>query len=318
MIAHQEIGDQFSGLYYVEQSAIKLTAGGKDYTDMLLRDRSGSRPVKFWGKVDGVERGGWVFAAIFVEEYHGRPSMVARNLEPESPPQDMVDHVPVYDQEDVGELADRFDVVKEAIVGYEGDDKTCSRMVEATYDGSFFSRFVEAPGGVRPYYGCVGGLLASVVRVAETARAMAALYPMGDREMAVLLSAALLHRAGAPDAYGFIDCIPAQTARGVLIGVKGLTLCRLTMAMRKAMAPRESDKVPVAFAATAMRVLHAIMSHDAVGVLPATPEALVMNAAWKADAECVEAMDFIANDQNVDDEFTAWDPSMRRRYYRGG
>jgi 23S rRNA maturation-related 3'-5' exoribonuclease YhaM len=315
-IAHQGVGAQFSGVYYVEAASIRLTVNGKEYTDLMLRDRSGSRPVKFWGKVDGVEKGGWVFVAIGVEEYQGAPSMIARNLEPEKEaPTDLSDYLPTRD--DVEELAEKFDKVKAKIVAMEGEDKTCSRLIDALCGGTFFSRFAESPGGVKPYYGCVGGLLASVVRVAETADILSALYPLTDMEKAILLTSALVHRVGGVDAYGFSDCMPEETPKGVLIGVKGLTVARLTLAMRGVFAADEKGNPAPASQKTAMRVIHAVMSHDAVGVAPATQEALVLNAAWRTDAECVEAVDFIRNDLNKNDDFTAYDPNLKRRYYRG-
>jgi 23S rRNA maturation-related 3'-5' exoribonuclease YhaM len=315
-IAHQGVGAQFSGVYYVEAASIRLTVNGKEYTDLMLRDRSGSRPVKFWGKVDGVEKGGWVFVAVGVEEYQGAPSMIARNLEVEKAPEDLENFIPT--REDVEELAERFDKIKAKVVAMESDaDRTCSRLIDAFCSGTFFSRFAESPGGVKPYYGCIGGLLASVVRVAETAESLSALYPMSDMEKVIMLTSALVHRVGGVDAYSFNDCMPAETSKGVLIGVKGLTVARLTLAMRAVFASDEKGNPAPASQKTAMKFIHAVMSHDAVGVAPATQEALVLNAAWRADAECVEAVDFIQNDLNKTDEFTAFDPNLKRRYYRG-
>jgi len=319
LIADQEIGDSFAGVYFVEQASIKLTVHGKEYTDMLLRDKSGSRPVKFWGKVKGVEKGMWVFVSAMVEEYMGAPSIIARNLDLEdNPPEDMSDYMPVYDHAGAGDFADQMDrliaLVSECEEG--SGDETCSRVIEAVFNGSFFARFVEVPGSDKPYYGCVGGLMAATVRVALTAERFSELYDLSDRERAVLYTAALLHRVGAVDTFSFEGCMPVTTAKGVLVGMKNLTMARLTMAVRKAFASPNGEAVPVS-QVTAMRLLHAVMSFDGVGLLPSTKEALVLHGAWGADAECVEAVEFIEDDLNEDDEFTAWDPNLRRRYFKG-
>jgi predicted nucleic-acid-binding protein len=66
-----------------------------------------------------------------------------------------------------------------------------------------------------------------------------------------------------------------------------------------------------------VRILHAVTSHDGVGVQPMTKEAMVLHSAFQADAKIVDAMDFIETDVNVTEEFTAWDPSTGRKYYTG-
>jgi hypothetical protein len=47
-----------------------------------------------------------------------------------------------------------------------------------------------------------------------------------------------------------------------------------------------------------------------------TKEAMILRAIVELDNEVVDALDFISSDIN-DDEFTAFDPRLRRRYYRG-
>jgi len=68
---------------------------------------------------------------------------------------------------------------------------------------------------------------------------------------------------------------------------------------------------------TVIRILHAVASYDARCVAPMTKEAMVLSSAYRNDSEMVDAMDFIANDQNPSEEFTAYDPSTGRRYYVG-
>jgi hypothetical protein len=68
---------------------------------------------------------------------------------------------------------------------------------------------------------------------------------------------------------------------------------------------------------TIVRLLHAITSHDGSCVKPMTKEALVLNAAFKADEAVVDAIDFIEADMNKKEEFTAWDSSTGRKYYTG-
>jgi 23S rRNA maturation-related 3'-5' exoribonuclease YhaM len=317
LIMHQEVGDNFSGTYYVEQVSEKLTVHGKPYTDMMLRDKSGSRPVKFWGsQPQDVEKGVFLFAACVVEEYLGAPSVISRNIEKTDRPDDLDDYIAVYVDADA--FADRFDQIRDEIEELEEDgDETCSRLVKAVYNGSFFIKFGNAPGSTKPHYGCVSGLLASIVRVADACTRMADLYNLTNPEKALMYAAALLHRVGGVDAYEFNDCMPAETTRGVLVGVKNLTFMRVYSAVRRIMATDKKGNAPPVSQDIVMRLMHAVASHDSVGVEPMTKEALVLNAAWRADSEVVEAVDFIANDLNEQDDFTAFDPARGRRYYRG-
>jgi len=48
-----------------------------------------------------------------------------------------------------------------------------------------------------------------------------------------------------------------------------------------------------------------------------TKEAMVLAGVVKMDGEVVDSLDFIANDVNENEEFTAFDPRTKRNYYRG-
>jgi len=317
LIAHQDVGDSFGGTYYVEQCAVKLTAQGKKYTDMMLRDKSGSRPVKFWGTIDKMKKGDFVFAAINVEDYMGAPSMIARNIERALPPDDLSDHIPVY--EDVDEHAQTFDDLRDELQKLCDDtkDQTCGLLVDEVFrDSKTFTKFATVPGSERPHYGRQGGLMACTVRVAMACKMMAESYGIKSHEKAILLAGAILHRVGGVDAFGFEDCMPCMTRNGRLLGVGNLTLTRVQSALKRAVKNAKETKKPVDMDSI-VRTMHLIASTGEAEVQPMTQEALILANARKMDVELVEAIDFIENDLNVDDEFTAWDPKMRRRFYRG-
>ena len=317
MIRHQEIGTTFEGVYYVESLFVKKTVQDKDYTDMMLRDRSGARAVKYWGVVKDVAKGDYVYVSASVGEYMGNPSIVAKNVEKEGVPQDMSDYIPVYDDSD--DCAARFDVLRARLAELEAEtgDKTPGMMVDEVYkNAAFFEKFVAAPGSARPHYGRQGGLLAGTVRTAEACLGMADSYGLDSKEKGVMLGAALLLRIGAIDAYEFRNCMPATTKRGMMLGMANLTMTRVSSALKRVVAALSKEgKAPDQD--TVIRILHAVASHDARCVAPMTKEAMVLSSAYRNDSEMVDAMDFIANDQNPSEEFTAYDPSTGRRYYVG-
>ena len=317
-IAYQEVGKTFSGTYYVQSSYVKKTVQNKDYTDMVLRDKSGSRPVKHWGVVKDLNKGCFVFVAAAVEEYQGSPSIIARNVEIVDEPEDLSDYIPVYDG--LGELADEFDVLRAELAELEkktGDD-TCGLLIDEVYrSGSFFDRFTKNPGSDGPCYGKTGGLLASVVRVARHAVDASNFYGATDSEKSVILTAALLCRVGGADAYEFEDCMPVVSESGLLLGTPNLTMTRVSSALRRVMQLAKKGDKTVSQKVT-KRVLHAVTSaNKTCGVLPMTKEAMVLAGVVSMDLEVVDALDFIENDVNKDEEFTAFDPRFGRRYYRG-
>jgi len=318
LIAHQNVGDQFSGTYYVEQAYVKKTVTNKDYTDMVLRDKSGSRPVKHWGTIRDLSKGCWVFVAAMVEDYQGNPSIIAKNVEVVDEPEDKEDYIPVYDGAE--DLADEFDKLCDELKELEkktGED-TCGLMIDEVYrSGSFFDKFVRCPGSDGPCYGKQGGLLASVVRVARHALDASRFYGASDYEKSVILTAALLCRVGCADAYEFVDCMPILTKRGVLLGMPNLTMTRVSSALRRVVATAKKDGKTVD-QDTIIRVLHAVVAaNETCGIEPMTKEALVLSGVVKLDGEVVDALDFMNNDVNETEEFTAFDPRLGRRYYRG-
>ena len=316
-IGHVNIGDAFSGVYYIENVFIKQTKNNKDYQEYTLRDKSGSRFVKYWGVVDGVAKGDFVFVAANVEEYMGNPSIIAKNVQKEQSPADMSNYLPAF--EDSDKHAESFDQVRTTLKQIEADigDETAGKIVDEVYgNGAFFQKFIQAPGSAKPHYGREGGLLANTVRVAEQAVKTAESYGLDAQEKAILIAAALLCRIGAIDAYEFQDCMPVETKKGILLGLNNLTMTRVSSALKRVVAELAKTQMS-ASQETVMRLFHAISSYNDSCMKPMTKEALILAAVYRMDAQMVDAVEFIQNDVNMTEEFTAYDPALGRRYYTG-
>jgi len=317
LLHHQEIGDSFDGIYYVENAFVKQTVQGKDYLDITLRDRSGSRFVKFWGTIEGVQKGSWIFVAAVVEDYMGRASIIAKNIEVVAEPDDLSNYIPVHD--DADQCAERFDAIREALKKLEDEveDDTAGTLVDEVYgNAKFFEKFIVAPGGIGPHYGRQGGLLACTVRVADACLKVMDSYRLDNQDKVVLLASALLYRIGAIDAFEFQDCVPVETKRGILLGLNNLTMTRVSSALKRVVAAFQKGE-KVVNQEVVIRLLHAITAYDGKSVTPATSEALVLQSVVRMDSEMVDAIEFIERDVNEGDEFTAYDPVLRRRYYTG-
>jgi hypothetical protein len=315
LLMAQDVGANFSGLYFVVSSTVRKTQHGKDFMDLSLRDKSGERSVKYWGVVDGIKNGDWVFIAATVESYQGNASVVARNVEKTDPPDSMGDYLAEFD--DLSAQAGLFDAIRDKLRAIETKlgNSTLGLLVDEVYSSTkFFSRFTSAPGGTGRFYGRVGGLIVTTARKASACNALADEYRLTDEQKSVVLAAALTCRVGAIDAYEFADCMPKETTGGVLVGINNMTISRLSAALRR-VATECKTKSMEFDSNRVMRTLHAITA-QAYPNRPVTVEAMLVSAVCRMDDEIVEAQEMIANDTNVNEEFTQFDPVTRRRYYK--
>lgn len=190
-------------------------------------------------------------------------------------------------------------------------------IVDEVYgNNTFFGKFVSAPGSDKSHYGVVGGLLANTVRLAEKAYEDGQMYGLSSYEQVLVISSALLSRIGGIDAYRFIDCSAQETKMGTLLGMNNLTMTRVSSALKRVVSRMKKEKKKPS-QNTVVRLLHAVSSCQENGIAPMTKEAMALNAAYRLDKEMVHAIDFVQDDMNDSEEFTAFDPVLRRRFYTG-
>ena len=317
LLAHQDLGTTFEGVYLVESFFIKKTKQNQDYTDLTLRDRSGRRDVKYWGVLPVLKKGDFIRIWAIVEGYMGGTSIVAKQAEREEPPTDLSDYIPVYG--DSNQNASLFDTLQTTLAETEKKigDSTASLLVKEVYgNGSFFQKFLVAPGSAKPHYGRQGGLLANIARVADQCQKAMSSYGLSDMEQVVLTASSLLFRVGAVEAFEFKDYTLTETKRGILLGVDNLTMGRITSALRRVVTQLEAEK-KTANLDIVTRIFHAIASYSNGVIKPMTKEAIILAAVYRTDAEMVEVTEFIENDTNVNEEFTAYDSDLRRRFFTG-
>jgi len=309
LITHQNIGDSFSGVYYIEQLHIRETTGGKDFTELILRDKSGSRSVKYWGVVGGLAKGDWGFVSARVEEYMGGPSIIAKNLEKEDAPSDLSAYVPV--SEDHDKNLEKFSKLIEELrkLCSEVGDNTPLIIVESIFTDKFRAQFCDAPGGYG-FYGCKGGALARTVRVGMSVRFLSGNYKLSPLDKAIAVASALLYSIGAAEVFHMKDCMPDEKTYGALLGVEGYTNSRLLSVFRKLVKGGEADKD------SGMRVLHAVASARETAVKAMTKEGIILSMANRMDEEVSNALNFIDDDINEEEDFTAFDPKSKRRYLK--
>jgi 23S rRNA maturation-related 3'-5' exoribonuclease YhaM len=308
------VGETFSGVYYLEKSFIRVAKNGNKFSDLTLRDRSGSVFARFWGEVNASSC--WVEASFSVEEYQGNKSIVAQNIAECEEPEDMSNYVPLSEtiETDKDSLAEIISSVTE----YDAESKndTCSAILADIFRNGFVKKFETAPASAFPSYGRIGGLLSYTIAVTESVKATALRFGFTAQEKAIALTAALLHRIGAAYAFDIIDCAPKETDRGVLIGSLNIGLSKLMNTVNRINFARKESEIKLD-ETVADRIMHAMVSAEPDGIKPMTREAIVLQGSVAVVRELSDASDFIANDVNGKETFTAHDPVTKRRYFKG-
>ena len=310
-IRHVNIGDQFEGLYFLEAVAERTAKNNNKYTDLTIRDRSGSAVVRFWGEVDGVKKNEFVYIKAKVEEFGGKPQVVAETVGAfEGKPDDMTNYISVSsslarDIEQFGKIQAK---VKE--LGAEIKTTACDDILTAVFTPEETVLFNAAPYGTLPHYGRSGGLLAHTVKTTVMAFDMAKHYGLNNMEKTIVLTSGLLHAVGGVEAYANENLSPKETTTGVLLGRVFLTLSKIETALQRiSKADPLREKI-------ALRIRHAVSCCGYSTVRPSTKESLVLFEAYRSDYSIVEALDFIAADTSGE-AFTAFNSDLKRRFFKG-
>jgi len=306
-IKHLEIADLFKGVYYLEQMSIKVARNGSKYSDLVLKDKSGSSFAKFWGTLTKTKKGMFVAVEGHVDEYMGKPSVIVDKIKEVEPPTDLSDYL----AQSLSLESDKFlfsDFIQRIDgLGVEIQDETCEQLIDVIFTEEFKKQFFEAPYSILPHYATRGGLLEHTIKVAGISSDAASRCGLSSDEKVVLYTACLLHGIGAIEALEFQDCVARETKSGVLLGKTFLS----SRMIQKAVEGLENLNQELL-----VRILHAVLSHEATSIKPMTREAIILAEACRTDMRIVEASDFIEQDLN-DDEFTAFDTLSQRRFYKG-
>jgi len=313
-IKRVNVGDSFSGVYYLERVDVKEAKNGNRYSDFLLRDKSGSVSARFWGVEKDVKKKTFVDISANTDEYLGKPQIVIQRIDPEEEPSNLEDYIPKSEtsDKDAGTFDDMMERVEELCE--ESGNNTPILIIQEIFNKSnFFNKFTTAPSSGRPHYGREAGLLKQTANVAKMAEVIGSNYNLDSNERAILLASAMMHKIGSVDAYGFENLIPVETVKGALQGLKTLTTNRVFTAWK--MLTRKNKDVDDE---TFDRIMHALSTcSDSYSNKPMTKEAIVLSEAYRADSTIVESFDFIEGDESTDEDFTAYDSLRRRRYFKG-
>ena len=299
-ITQIKIGDKIAGVYYLEQVFEKISKNGNKYTEVSLRDSSGSRFAKYWGVFEKTKKGDYVGVNLSGDEYIGNLSLIINAVKTVDPPSDLSDYISISSTIDSDRLKLNEIICKIGI-------SVCQTVINSIFE-KYMDEFINAPCSILPHYGIQGGLLKHTIAIVEIVKELSERYGFSEDENDIVITSALLHRVGAIKGYEIKDCSPVKTRLGILYGIENLSAILIDGEMDDDIRETEIYQ----------RVIHSIISqHPDSYVKPQTKEAIVLAKSVVTDMEIVQSMDFVSNDVNENEEFTAYDPILKRHYYKG-
>lgn len=308
-LKEQKIGTQFSGVYYVAGVSIKKAKNNNEFMDITLKDKSGQVFAKLWSVDPKIVKGLYVKAVMNVDSYQNAPSYVLRSIVAYDQPIDPNLYIQTVENEK--ELVERFEnYMKIAKETSENLNLPLARILESVFTAEFKAKFFKAPSNTGTYYGKVGGALENTINLCIGAMKMADIYKFNPAEQAVLITSALLSRIGCIDAYKMEECNVEQTLNGALVGVQNLSSIVLFDAWKKIEKTTE-DKPWF------LKVYHAVTSLEGTETVPSTKEAILLKSMIGIDSKIVEMFDYIDRDEHIEEGFTTFDVTNKRRYYVG-
>lgn len=307
-VKHVEIGKSFEDIYYLESISVKETKDGKKYSDLTLRDSSGSSNARYWGELEDVETGKFLACKVDIKSYNDLPQIIIQSCGNIDNPDDLSPYISISptlekDKETFYKVLKLIDDLCE-----KSQNKICSSIVKSIFNEKFNDKFFSAPYGTLSTYGKKGGLLAHAIKISTLANDISRNYQLNMLERAILISASLLQTVGGIDAYEIFNLVPRETNAGILMGKLNLSINILDNAVPQTIIDEESKSVY-------LRLKHSISVCSFTGQKPVTKEAVVLFETFKADFNITEVIDFIKQDTNKGD-FTAFDSLGKRRYFK--
>ncbi|MFO0852705.1 MAG: HD domain-containing protein [Gemmataceae bacterium] len=309
-------GDDLDDVFLASDKQLRVNRKGNQYVQLMLRDRSGGISARLWNAGDylfrSFENGDFVHADGKVQLFEGSLQVILSHLEKVEPEKvELADFLPHTDQ-DVPKLLDRLrgHLLKLGTPALRALAE-CFLM-----DDGFLRAFAACPAGVKLHHAYIGGLLEHTVTMMDIADRLLPFYPGVDRDL--LLMGVFLHDIGKVRelsygrAFGYTD--EGQLVGHIPIGVEMLSdKASKVPELTGEPFPREH----------LVRLKHLILSHH--GTLeygsprvPMTPEAMLLAAIDMMDTRMHMVLRDLKEDRNNTTAWTPYNPTLQRRFYKGG
>jgi 3'-5' exoribonuclease len=308
-----EPGQQIQDIYMVTQPVLRNTARGDLYIAMFLSDKTGKVNSRVWQASQELYQSlpGEGFVAIRgkSELYQGSMQIVVNDVQVVDPDQvKLMDYMPRTDK-NIGNMFEEF----KGIIG-EIQNPDLKNLTQAFFaDTDLMKQFCIAPAAMQMHHNYLGGLLEHTLSMANVAKVLFPLYPKIQKDL--VLAAIFLHDIAKTQELSYKIGF-SYTDRGQLLGhiIQGTQL-----------VTQKADELKVAGKpidpCLLDCLLHIIVSHHGLReygspVLPATPEAFMVNYIDNLDAKMNQTANLIENDLGDGGNWTSYQRSLETRLYR--
>jgi 3'-5' exoribonuclease len=310
-------GDSVEEVFLVNDKQLRANRNGNLYLQMDVGDRTGAINARMWNAGESLFRafdvGDFLLIKGKVQLFQGALQMIVSHIEriePEKIGLDLADFLP-HTSENILKLEERLRGTLLRL-----SNPHLRALAECfLMDEEFVQGFRRAPAGVRVHHAYVGGLLEHIVTLLDAAERLLPLYPKLDRDL--LLMGVFLHDVGKvreltyQRTFGYSD--EGQLIGHLVIGVEMLN-------EKAAKVPDlTGEPFPVELL---LRLKHMIVSHHGSyefgsPKLPMTPEAIALHCLDNFDAKVHLFMRDIGEARNQPSAWTAFNPSLQRRLFKG-
>lgn len=311
-IKELKAGDKVMDFFLVKSKRVKNTKTGKPYLDLDLVDRSGTINAKVWEQAEKFgemfERGDVIKVEGVVEEFQGQRQLRLTRLRPVAQNE--------YSWEDLKKVS-RHD--QEAMLGFLGEviqsfsnEHLKALLLSFFEDAEFVAAFQKSAAARNMHHAYEAGLLEHTCKVVKLCRyAAEEIYP-GEVDRDLVLAGAILHDVGKVVELNSQAEI-GYTTEGYLIG---------HVSLGSGMMRQRAAGIPDFPRDLLLQLDHILLSHHGERefgspVTPMTAEAMIVNNADNLDAKTQVALSAIADDPNLEEDFTQYHKTLARHFYKG-
>lgn len=308
-----EAGQQIQDIYMVTQPVLRNTTRGDLYIAMFLSDKTGKVNSRLWQAsqelYQSIPSEGFVAIRGKSELYQGSMQIVVNDVQVVEPEQvKLMDYMPRTDKN----IGNMFEELKAILVDIQNQDM--ANLVQAFLnDNELMKQFCIAPAAMQMHHNYLGGLLEHTLNMANVAQVLFPLYPKIQKDL--VLAAIFLHDIAKTQELSYKIGF-GYTDRGQLLGhiIQGTQ-----------MITQKADELQAAGTPVNPEILdsllHIIVSHHGTRefgspVLPATPEAFMVNYIDNLDAKMNQTATLIETDLGDGGNWTSYQRSLETRLYR--
>ncbi len=297
------------GFVLIKKCEVKKTKNGSSYLDLVIGDKDGEMPAKYWDFSGGdvFEEESVVKVRGTVEQYNGRDQFRVQQIRPvaETDDYDLSDLVPA------SEVGGRqiYDMLMKRVAAFKDADLKAlvTDIMESKKD-----ILVTSPAAFRLHHAMLGGLMLHTMSIVRMAEQICKVYPNINREL--LLSGAILHDVAKTWEFKFskTGLVSGYSEGGELIGHLVEGAMWVDEAAKRLGVPQKKAQL----------IEHMILSHHGVPefgspVRPMFVEAQILSALDTLDAQIFEFHSATAKVEPGQFTDRQWSLENRKLYNHG-